>query len=125
MRSYRCFYLMKGDEPSPPFIQIHATDAVSAAQAAMQATRCGHVTDVIRIEDASTRGDLARESRHAWLRHEQQPSVKQHAPQSDFEQSPYWRVCLLIALIVIGINVFSPDPEQSRLAVVHGTRTAV
>lgn len=53
MRSYRCFYLMKGDEPSPltPFVQIQADDAVSAAQLAMRVTGCAHVTDVVRVAE--------------------------------------------------------------------------
>ncbi|MBB3259979.1 hypothetical protein F4827_005051 [Paraburkholderia bannensis] len=52
MRSYRCFYLMKGDEPSPltPFVQVKADDAVSAAQLAMRVTGCARVTEVERIE---------------------------------------------------------------------------
>ncbi|UEW68552.1 hypothetical protein [Burkholderia phage BgVeeders33] len=53
MRSYRCYYLMKGDEPSPlmPFIQLKAIDAAAAAQLAMQVTGCARVTDVQRIQD--------------------------------------------------------------------------
>jgi hypothetical protein len=52
MKSYRCYYLMKGDEPSPlsPFIQIQAADAVSAAQQAMNVTGCVAVTEVVRVQ---------------------------------------------------------------------------
>ncbi|MET3232080.1 UNVERIFIED_ORG: hypothetical protein ABIC54_004283 [Burkholderia sp. 1263] len=52
MQSYRCYYLMKGQEPSPlsPFIQIQAADAVSAAQQAMHVTGCVSVTEVIRVQ---------------------------------------------------------------------------
>lgn len=52
MSSYRCYYLMKGDEPSvlTPYIQLQAADAVSAAQLAMRVTGCARVTDVERIE---------------------------------------------------------------------------
>ncbi|HDR9100703.1 hypothetical protein [Burkholderia vietnamiensis] len=52
MRSYRCYYLMKGDEPSPltPFVQLQAVDAASAAQLAMHITGCARVTDVQRLE---------------------------------------------------------------------------
>ncbi|WP_160313567.1 hypothetical protein [Burkholderia contaminans] len=53
MRSYRCYYLMKGDEPSPlmPFIQLQAVDATSAALLAMRATGCACITDVQRVLD--------------------------------------------------------------------------
>jgi hypothetical protein len=52
MRSYRCYYLMKGDEPSPlmPFIQLKADDAMPP-----RGSQCGppaaHVTDVQRVQD--------------------------------------------------------------------------
>ncbi|MDR6493567.1 hypothetical protein J2797_003465 [Paraburkholderia terricola] len=51
MNSYRCYYLMKGEEPSPlsSFIQIQAPDAVSAARQAMHVTGCVAVTDVVRV----------------------------------------------------------------------------
>lgn len=55
--------------------------------------------------------DVNGDGRRAWLREEQEPRVRQHVPQSNFEESPHWRICLLIAVIVIGINVFSPDPD--------------
>ncbi|NIF80158.1 hypothetical protein F3J20_22650 [Paraburkholderia sp. Cy-641] len=55
--------------------------------------------------------DLHAECRRAWLRQEQQPVVKQQIPQSNFEQSPYWRVGLIVAAIVVGIQVFSPNPD--------------
>jgi|GEM_PF-3836800 len=53
MKSYRCYYLMKGQEPSPlaSFVQIKAADAVSAAQQAMRVTGCTAVTEVVRIQD--------------------------------------------------------------------------
>ncbi|MCX4139382.1 hypothetical protein M0D68_14400 [Paraburkholderia sp. SEWSISQ10-3 4] len=52
MKSYRCYYLMKGQEPSPlsQFIVIQAADAVSAAQQAMNVTGCVGVTEVIRVQ---------------------------------------------------------------------------
>jgi hypothetical protein len=52
MKSYRCYYLMKGQEPSPLalFVQIQAADAVSAAQQAMHVTGCAAVTDVVRVQ---------------------------------------------------------------------------
>ncbi|MGF6976377.1 hypothetical protein QFZ94_004827 [Paraburkholderia sp. JPY465] len=52
MKSYRCYYLMKGQEPGPlaPFVQIKADDAVSAAQQAMLVTGCVAVTDVVRVQ---------------------------------------------------------------------------
>ncbi len=52
MKSYRCYYLMKGDEPSPltPFVQLQAADAASAARLALHITGCARVTDVLRIE---------------------------------------------------------------------------
>ncbi len=54
MKSYRCYYLLKGDEPSPltPFVQIRAVSAIHAAQAAMQLTGCTRVTDVVRVGEA-------------------------------------------------------------------------
>jgi len=54
MNSYRCYYLMRGDEPSPliPFIQIQATDAIAAAQSALRVTGCARVTDVERVREA-------------------------------------------------------------------------
>lgn len=52
MKSYRCYYLMKGDHPAlpTPFIQLQATDAVSAAQCAMYVTGCAAVPDVVRVK---------------------------------------------------------------------------
>lgn len=52
-------------------------------------------------------------ARREWLRAEQTPRITSSEParQSNFEQSPYWRVCLAIAVVVIGINVLSPDPD--------------
>ncbi|MFM0427594.1 hypothetical protein PQQ75_01155 [Paraburkholderia aspalathi] len=52
MKSYRCYYRMKGEEPSPlsPFIQIQAADVVSAAQQAMNVTGCAAVTDVVCMQ---------------------------------------------------------------------------
>lgn len=52
MKSYRCYYLMKGQEASPlaPFIQIQAADAISAAQQAMNITGCVAVTEVVRVQ---------------------------------------------------------------------------
>jgi len=55
--------------------------------------------------------DINTDKRHGWLRHEQQPRVTQQTPQSDFEQSPCYRIFIAIAVIVIGIQVFSPDPD--------------
>ncbi|EIF32546.1 hypothetical protein BCh11DRAFT_00274 [Burkholderia sp. Ch1-1] len=54
MKSYRCYYLMKGDEPSPltPFVQLQAPDAIDAAHAAMRVTGCARVTDVVRVGEA-------------------------------------------------------------------------
>lgn len=54
MKSYRCYYLMRGDEPNPlaPFVQLQATDAICAAQAAMRVTGCARVTDVVRMGEA-------------------------------------------------------------------------
>jgi hypothetical protein len=51
MKNYRCYYLMKGDEPNPlaRFVQVKAADAVSAAQLAMHITGCSTVTDVVRV----------------------------------------------------------------------------
>lgn len=53
MRTYRCYYLMKGDEPSPlaPFVQLFAANAASAAQLARHITGCACVTDVQRVQD--------------------------------------------------------------------------
>ncbi|MEM5449873.1 hypothetical protein [Paraburkholderia guartelaensis] len=56
--------------------------------------------------------DLNIESRHAWLKQEQQSEVKRQTPQSDFEHSPHWRLCFCVALIVIGFQVFSPEPAS-------------
>ncbi|QBQ98186.1 hypothetical protein [Paraburkholderia pallida] len=53
------------------------------------------------------------DARRQWLKLEQQPTIKQHVPQSNFEESPHWRICLFIAVIVIGINVLSPDPDAA------------
>ncbi|SHL20002.1 hypothetical protein [Paraburkholderia terricola] len=52
MSSYRCYYLMKGDEPSPltPFIQLKAIHAIYAAHLAMRLTGCARVIDVIRVQ---------------------------------------------------------------------------
>ncbi|CAB3804845.1 hypothetical protein [Paraburkholderia caffeinilytica] len=52
MKSYRCYYLMKGEEPSAlrSYIQVQAADAVSAAQQAMHVTGCVAVTDVVRVQ---------------------------------------------------------------------------
>jgi hypothetical protein len=52
MKSYRCYYLMKDQEPGPlsPFIQLQADDAVSAAQQAMSVTGCVAVIDVVRVQ---------------------------------------------------------------------------
>ncbi|WP_158602081.1 hypothetical protein [Pararobbsia silviterrae] len=51
MKSYRCFYLMRGHAPRAPatFIQLKALDAVAAAQCAMHVTGCAFVVDVIRV----------------------------------------------------------------------------
>lgn len=55
--------------------------------------------------------DVHAEARRAWLREEHEPRVTLQSNQSDFEESPHWRVCLAIAVVVIGFNVLSPDPE--------------
>ncbi len=57
--------------------------------------------------------DTHAEARQEWLRQEQQPCVRQQTPQSNFEQSPYWRIAFAIACVVIGIQVFSPNPDAS------------
>ncbi|TCK43450.1 hypothetical protein B0G84_1786 [Paraburkholderia sp. BL8N3] len=53
MKSYCCFYVMKGDEPSPLTRSIHlqAPDADRAAQLAVGITGCLTVTDVVRQGD--------------------------------------------------------------------------
>lgn len=55
--------------------------------------------------------DLYGDTRREWLRQEQQPRVTLQTEQSDFENSPYWRVALAIATVVIGIQVFAPNPD--------------
>lgn len=55
--------------------------------------------------------DLYAEQRREWLRQEQTPRVVKQTAQSDFENSPYWRAALVIAAVVIGIQVFSPNPD--------------
>ena len=55
--------------------------------------------------------DLWADTRHTWLWQEQQPRVVEQTQQSNFEQSPCYRICLAIATIVIGIQVFSPNPD--------------
>lgn len=55
--------------------------------------------------------DLYGDTRREWLRQEQEPRVTLQTPQSDFENSPYWRVAFAIATVVIGIQVFSPNPD--------------
>ncbi|WP_343666292.1 hypothetical protein [Paraburkholderia tropica] len=67
----------------------------------------------------SSRQDANEHARQDWLKQEQQPAIKPHAPQSNFEESPHWRICLLIAVIVIGIQVFSPDPGAAPLRSQH------
>lgn len=64
--------------------------------------------------------DVNGEARRACLR-EMQDSF---APlQSDFENSPVWRITLLIAAVVIGINLFAPAsaPVAASPAHVHST----
>lgn len=65
--------------------------------------------------------DLQAETRRAWLRQEQVPAVTRHTEQSNFEESPHWRVCLAIAVMVIGFNVLSPDPDAPA-PTPHATR---
>lgn len=55
--------------------------------------------------------DLNAERRREWLRQEQEPHVVLQTPQSDFENSPSWRIALAIATVVIGIQVFAPNPD--------------
>lgn len=57
--------------------------------------------------------DLNAECRRAWLRQEQQPCIRQQTPQSNFEQSPYWRICFFVAVVIIGIQAFTPDPDAT------------
>ncbi|WP_322105871.1 hypothetical protein [Paraburkholderia sp. J41] len=64
--------------------------------------------------------DAGYAARKAWLKQEQRPQVRQHSPQSNFEQSWPCRIGLLFAAIVIGISVFSPDPQFEA----HGTHAA-
>lgn len=56
--------------------------------------------------------DAHTETRHQWLRDEQTPRVCLQTPQSDFENSPYWRIAFALATVVIGIQVFSPNPDE-------------
>lgn len=53
MKSYRCFYLMKGSasDAQASFVQFKSTDAKRAAQIARMVTGCETVTDVVRLED--------------------------------------------------------------------------
>lgn len=71
------------------------------------------------IADANT------EQRHAWLRDEQNlPAHKPASPrcQSDFEKSFAWRLAMVAAVLVIGINLFhSASPPVSIAPSNHAT----
>lgn len=54
--------------------------------------------------------DQNGDARRAWLSQEQLPHSCKQTVQSNFEESPYWRVGLFVAVVVIGIQVFSPEP---------------
>lgn len=63
--------------------------------------------------------DVAGEARRAWLFEMQ---CHQRAPQSDFECCLAYRLCFIVAVFVIGLNLLSPDPTPSppaRAAVRH------
>lgn len=64
--------------------------------------------------------DVAGEARRAWLCEMQRG---QTGPQSDFEKSLAFRSTLIVAIFVIGINLFSPPPAPAtyRPAHVHAT----
>jgi hypothetical protein len=60
-------------------------------------------------------------ARKHWLR-QQHPPIAQQSAQSDFEKSLAFRVTLLVAVFVIGLNLLSPDPTPNpptRAAVRH------
>lgn len=52
--------------------------------------------------------DSAGDARRAWLRNMQEDF---RPLQSDFEKSLAFRLTLLVAAFVIGINLFSPPPQ--------------
>lgn len=62
--------------------------------------------------------DIHGEDRRAWLQFVQE-SDPVHRPAhatpgtSNFEKTLAWRLALLVAVVVIGINVFAPDPEAA------------
>ncbi|CAG4906289.1 hypothetical protein [Paraburkholderia saeva] len=62
--------------------------------------------------------DVNGEARRAYLREMQDGFTPL---QSDFEQSPVWRITLLVAVFVIGINVFAPAPVAVSPASAHAT----
>jgi hypothetical protein len=51
--------------------------------------------------------DAVADARRAWLDGLQR---SQKPAQSDFERSAVWRSTLIAAVIVIGVNLFSPAP---------------
>jgi hypothetical protein len=60
--------------------------------------------------------DLAANARRAWLRETQD---SQMPVQSDFENSLAFRLVLLVAVVVIGINVLAPAPEPAASLPTH------
>lgn len=62
--------------------------------------------------------DIHGDDRRAWLQFVQESDPVRRpahaAPDtSNFEKTLAWRLALLAAVVVIGINVFAPDPEPN------------
>ncbi|MEX3915994.1 hypothetical protein AB4Y43_07075 [Paraburkholderia sp. BR10872] len=66
--------------------------------------------------------DIYSDERRAWLQQQMRADMES-APQSNFEQSPYWRFCFCVALIVIGIQVFSPEPVPLNPAAANASHS--
>ncbi|EIF32547.1 hypothetical protein BCh11DRAFT_00275 [Burkholderia sp. Ch1-1] len=61
-------------------------------------------------------------ARHRWLT--QEAAAEQECgtqEQSDFEQSLAFRLTLIVAVFVIGINVFQPAPAPLVVHTTHAT----
>lgn len=52
--------------------------------------------------------DSAGDARRAWLCEAQEQLVP---IQSDFEKSPVFRISMIVAAVVIGLNLFAPPPS--------------
>ena len=64
--------------------------------------------------------DVNGEARRAYLREMQDGFTPL---QSDFEQSPIWRITLLVAVFVIGINVFAQASAPVAASPAHARST--